>query len=182
MTLRLLNPQGIAGIAASLCLGLLLILQKGETRHWKKQSGQFEQMYRDEQSALAGTVANYRAAADRARAADLANIERVKAEQSTINERISDDFEKRLAAARAAAANISSGRLRIEAGSTAADPGVGGNTSVPGLAASTGQSHEVTGQDRLPDALLATEQAIQLDELIKWLKAQSEVDANGDRN
>jgi hypothetical protein len=178
MILRLLNPQGIAGIAASLCLGLLLILQKGETRHWRKQSGQFERMYREGEAALAGTLANYRAAVEQARAADRANVERVKAEQLTINERISDDFEKRLAAARAAAANISNGRLRVEAGPTAADPGVGGNTSVPGLAASTGQSPEATRQDRLPDALLATEQAIQLDELIKWVIRQREVDPN----
>ena len=47
MILRLLNAQGIAGLAASLCLALLLVLQKGETRHWKKQSSQFEQLYRE---------------------------------------------------------------------------------------------------------------------------------------
>jgi hypothetical protein len=179
MILRFLNPQGIAGIAASLCLGLLLILQKGETRHWKKQSGQFEQMYRDGEAALAGTVANYRAAADQARAADLANVERVKAEQSTINERISDDFEKRLAAARATAANISNKRLRIEAGSASADPGGGGAAPMSRVVASSDQSPEAAGQDRLPDALVATEQAIQLDELIKWVIRQREVDPNG---
>ena len=36
MILRLLNIQGIAGIAVSLALGLLLVIQKAETRHWKK--------------------------------------------------------------------------------------------------------------------------------------------------
>ncbi len=35
MILRLLNVQGIAGLAAAVALTLLLLLQKGETRHWK---------------------------------------------------------------------------------------------------------------------------------------------------
>ena len=130
MLLRLLNPQGIAGIAVSLCLGLLLILQKGETRHWRKQSGQFEQLYRGEQAAFATTVANYRAAADAARAADKANAERVAAEQRAINERISNDFEARLAAARAAAH-----RLRGEADRAATHSGGRANAPVPGLPA-----------------------------------------------
>ena len=39
---------------------------------------------------------------------------------------------------------------------------------------------QATGADRLPvpDALTATEQAIQLDELIKWVRAQAKVDNN----
>ena len=173
--LRLLNPQGFAGLATSLCLALLLVLQKGETRHWKKESGRYEQMYRDGEAALAGTVANYRAAAEGAHAADRANAERVKSEQAAINERISDDFEKRLAAARAAAH-----RLPIEARAAATDPGGRGRTSVPGLSAAAGQSPQTAGEDRLPDSLIATEQAIQLDELIKWVKAQAKVDPNVD--
>jgi len=66
MLLRLLNPQGIAGLAAAACLAVLLLLQKAETRHWKKQSASFEQLYRGEQATLTGTVANYRVAADQA--------------------------------------------------------------------------------------------------------------------
>jgi hypothetical protein len=169
MILRLLNPQGIAGLAVSLCLGLLLILQKGETRHWRKQSGQFEQLYRAEQAAHAGTVANYRAAAEAARAADRANAERVAAAQHAINERISHDFEARLAAAR-----ISADRLRRE-GNAPAHPGGGGNPPVPGLSAAPGGPAQAAGENGLPDRLVATEQAIQLDELIKWVKAQAQV-------
>lgn len=178
--LRLLNPQGIAGLAASLCLALLLALQKGETRHWKKQSGQYEQMYRDAQSAFAGTVADYRAAAEQARLADRANADRVKAEQAAINERISNDFENRLAAARAAAANISLERLRVETRAAAADPGARRATPMPVLADAAGGSSEAARKDGLPaaDRLLATEQAIQLDELIKWIRAQAKVDNN----
>ena len=35
MILKLLNWQGIAGIALSLALGVMLLIQKGETHHWK---------------------------------------------------------------------------------------------------------------------------------------------------
>jgi hypothetical protein len=179
MILRLLNWQGIAGLAATIGIGLLLIIQKVETAHWKKQSASFEQLYRQEQSALATTVANYRAAADQARTADQANATRVAADQSAINERTANDFETRLAAARADAADIASGRLRV-ATQAAADSGAGGNAPVSGLPAPPGGPAQASGQDRLPqsDALTATEQAIQLDELVKWVKAQAAVDPN----
>lgn len=173
MILRLFNPQGIAGLAASLCLGLLLILEKGETRHWRKQSGQFERLYRGEQAALAMTIANYRAAAEAARQADHENAQRVAAEQRAINERTTNDLEARLAAARTAA-----DRLRREAGSTATDPGSRGNSPMPGLSTPPGRADRAPGQDRLSDALIATEQAIQLDELIKWVRRQHSVDPN----
>ena len=180
MILRLLNPQGIAGIAASLCLALLLIIQKGETRHWKKQSGQYEQLYRSEQSAFAQTVANYRAAADQARAADRANAERVAVEQRAINERTQNDFEARLAAARAAAE-----RLRRD-GKAAADFRDRGEPSVPRLPVAAGRPSEGADPDGLSVGakelnwrLIATEQAIQLDELIQWVRAQAGIDPNG---
>ncbi len=51
---RLLNIQGIAGLAVSVCLALLLVIQKGDTRHWRKQSDQFQQLYRGEQAHSPG--------------------------------------------------------------------------------------------------------------------------------
>ena len=178
MILRFLNPQGIAGLAAAVVLALLLLLQKGETRHWKKQSAQFEQLYAREQAALAGTVANYRAAADAARAADRANLERVAAQQQGISERTEHDLEERLAAARSLAR-----RMRAEGAGAAADPGDGRATAMPALPASAGRPGEAAGEDRLPaaDRLIATEQAIQLDELIKWVRAQAAVETQGSR-
>src|ERR1700760_1072052 len=104
MIARLLNWQGIAGIVAGISLGILLLVQKAETSHWKKQSANFEQLYHQDQAAFATTVANYRAAAGQALAADQANVDRVAADQRTINERTEHDFEVRLAAARADAA------------------------------------------------------------------------------
>jgi hypothetical protein len=174
--LRFLNIQGIAGIGVSLVLGLLLVLQKGETRHWKSESSRYEQLYAQEQAALAGTVANYRAAADAARAADKANLARVAEEQRTINERTSDDYEARLAAARTLAR-----RLRGRTATAAADPGAGGAAPMPRIPDAPGGAHESAAQDRLSlaDRELATEQAIQLDELIKWVRRQAAVDPNG---
>jgi hypothetical protein len=152
----------------------LLLIQRSETRHWKKQSTGFEQLYHREQAAFAGTLATYRAAAERARAADQANAIRVTAEQRAINERTANDYETRLAAARAAAQ-----RLRLAA-QTAADPGARGDASMPGLSAAAGNAAKAPSQDGLSDsdALIATEQAIQLDELIKWARAQAKVDNN----
>ena len=182
MILRLLNWQGIAGIAAALTLSVLLLVQKAETAHWKKQSASFEQLYQQEQAAFQTTVAEYRAAAEQARAADEANSNRVAAAQAAINQRTANDYQSRLAAARADAAKLSSGRLRLAA-EAAADPGARGNAPVPGLPAAARGSAESADQDRLPqsDALTATEQAIQLDELIKWIKAQTQVIPNQEK-
>lgn len=176
--LRFLNVQGAAGLAASIALALLLVLEKGETRHWKKQSGAFEQLYLREQAAMAGTVANYRTAAEAARAADAANLERVQQQQRAINERTAYAFEARLAAARAVAQ-----RLRGASAAAAADPGAGGAASMPRLPASPGGAAQAAGENGLPatDQLIATEQAIQLDELVKWVRAQAAVDRQGSR-
>jgi len=176
MILRFLGVRGIAGLAVALALIVLLLVQKGETRHWRKQSGQFEQLYHGEHAAFAGTVANYRAAAGAARAADSANLRRVEAEQAQINERTADDYQTRLANARARAE-----QLRLHAQAAAADPGARRGAPVPGLSAATGGAARAAGETGLSssDALTATEQAIQLDELIKWVRAQSAVDNDG---
>jgi hypothetical protein len=179
--LRLLNVQGIAGLAAALCLGLLRLIQKGETRHWKKQSGQYEQLYRGEQAAFAGTVANVRAAAEQARAADRANAERVRADQARINERTSHDFQARLADARSRYA-AAPGQLRGEAARGPANPGGGPAAAMPRLSVAAGGAAQSPGQDGFPksERLIATEQAIQLDELIKWIRKQAAVSPNMD--
>ena len=174
MMLGLLNWQGIGGIAASLTLGLLLIIQKGETSHWRKQSDTFEQLYHSEQAAFSTTVAQYRAVADQARAADEANLNRVAVDQAAINQRTANEFEARLAAARADARRL---RLQSEA---AADSRARRSASMPGLSAAPGGAAQGAGQNGLPltDRQIATEQAIQLNELIKWIRQQHAVDPN----
>jgi hypothetical protein len=173
--LRLFNVQGIVGLVASLALLGLLLLQKGETRHWRKQSGQFEQLYRDGQSAFARTVADYRAAADAARSADRAAADRLRASQNAITQRSTHDLEIRLADARARA-----DRMRGGARAASADSGRGRATAMPTLPGAAGSAAQAAGQGGLPpgDALSATEQAIQLDELIKWVRRQSALDPN----
>lgn len=172
MILRVLNWQGIAGIGAALALAVMLALQARETGRWKRESAAFEQRYRDEQTALGNAIAHVRAAADAARAADEANSARVLAEQRAITERTVNDFEERLAAARARAE-----RLRIDAAATS-HQSPGRDASVPAVPKSAPSAAEAAGQDGFPgaDRLIATEQAIQLDELIKWVRAQAEVD------
>jgi hypothetical protein len=174
MILKLLNWQGMAGIAVAFTLVVMLTVEKLEAVHWKKQSEKFEQLYQQEQAAFATTVANARAAADQARAADKANADRVAAAQNAINERTNDEFQTRLAAARAEL-----GRMRVDH-QAAADPGSRGDSPMPGLPASPAGTPQGAGQDRLPqgDRLTATEQAIQLDELIKWVRQQHSVDPN----
>lgn len=177
MILKFLNWQGIAGIGIALALSILLLVQKGETRHWKKQSAGFEQLYHSEQAAFATTVANYRAAAEKARADDQANVQRVTVEQAAINERTTHDFEARLAAARAAE------RLRRSGGPAATNSSAGRNAPMPGVPAPARGPVEAASQGGLPaeDALTATEQAIQLDELIKWVRSQAGVNPNAGR-
>jgi hypothetical protein len=179
MIFRLLNWQGIAGIAVAFSLLVMLTVQKLEAVHWKKQSESFEHLYHQEQEAFAATLANTRAAAQSARAADQANSARVAAEQSAITERTMNDFEARLAAARADAAKLNAGGLRVQP-EAAADSGPRRNAPLPGFPVATSRAAQVAGKNGLPqdDRLIATEQAIQLDELVNWVRAQAKVDNN----
>jgi hypothetical protein len=162
--------QGIVGLGCSLALALALVIQKGETRHWNKQSVRYEQLYRGEKAAHESTVANYRQAAAAAAAQDRANAVRVQTEQATINERTTNDLEARLADARARYARLHA--------SAAADSSGRPGAPVPAAAAAQRGVAQAAGQDGLPagDALIATEQAIQLDELIKAVRAVQRID------
>jgi hypothetical protein len=156
--------------AALAAAALLWLVQSRD--HWRDTARANELRFQQEQAAHAATVANYRAAAEQARLDDAANLARVRADQAAISERTANDFETRIASARAAAV-----RLREQAAAPAADPGAGGGAPMPGVPAAAGTVAQAAGEDRLPqsDRLLATEQAIQLDELIKWVRQQHAV-------
>jgi hypothetical protein len=158
-------------LGAALAVGALLWLVQSRG-HWRDEARANATLFHAEQAAHAATVANYRAAAEQARKADAANLARVKAEQSAINERTRDDYETRIAAARARA-----GELRRHAEATAPDSGLGRSAPMPRLPASARGAPEAAVQSRFPDAdrLIATEQAIQLDELVKWVRQQHAV-------
>lgn len=164
-----------AKLGLSLVAALALALLVHDRNHWKRLAASRQQQLAETKAAFDQTVANYRAAADQARKADAANAARVKAEQAHINERTADDYQTRIAAARDAYR-----RLLADAGS-AADRGGGGAAPVPGVPAAARGPAETAAEDGLPadDRELATEQAIQLDELIKWVRAQAGVDPNG---
>ena len=173
--LRLIGPQGITGIVVAACLGLLLMVQKVETRHWRKQSSRFEELARKGEADRARMVADFAAAAAAARTADRANTARVASEQSAINRSSRHDFEVRINRARADA-------LRLRQNPPAAtDRGSPIAATMPGLPASARGPAQPASQAGLPDSdrLIATEQAIQLDELIKWVRAQAAVDTTG---
>ena len=169
---RFLNLQGMIGIAAALLLLTLFLVKAGEARHWRKQSGRYEQLYLAEQGSRAQTIANYRAAAEAARKEDLAHAGRVAAEQRTISERTTHDLEARLADARARAV-----RLQLGQGTAGAAGGGRRAAAVPAAGAAPGAAGRSAEEDRfsLSDRLLATEQAIQLDELIKWVNGQASI-------
>ena len=96
MILRFLNIQGIAGIAVGLALAIMLVIQKGETRHWRKQSASSSSSIAQSEPRSPGPSPMYRAAADQARAADQANAARVAASQEAISERTANDIKPAL--------------------------------------------------------------------------------------
>jgi len=161
-------------LGAAVAVGALLWLVQSRD-HWRDEARANAGLFHAEQAAHSATIANYRAAADQARREDAANLARVKAAQAQITERTANDYESRIASARADAL-----RLREQAGSAATDPRASGGAQVPRIPAPAGGASETAGEDRLPqsDRLLATEQAIQLDELIKWVRAQAAVPVN----
>jgi hypothetical protein len=172
------NWQGLLGLILGITLGSMLLIQKGETRHWRKQSNGFEQLYHREQAAFAQTVTNYRAAADAARAADKAHADRVLAEQAAINKERDASYEARIADARARAERAE--RLR-QAAVASAHPGSPGAAPVPGSVPAAGGPNGPAPQVGLSpdDALIATEQAIQLDELERWVKGNLGINRTG---
>ncbi len=110
-----------------------------------------------------------------AEASDKANKARVENQQGQINQRSSHDFDTRIADARARSERLRSPTAR---GSV---EGSRGAASVPSVPLAPSKPAEGASQDGLPpdDALIATEQAIQLDEIIKWVNAQHAIDVNG---
>ncbi|MBD3728743.1 MAG: hypothetical protein IE933_03475 [Sphingomonadales bacterium] len=136
-----------------------------------------------EKLAHRATIENYQRAARIAQQKAEANVARVKAAQEKASQEIVDDYKARLAAARDRAARIE--RLR-SASPAATDPGRTAAAGVPAAGAAPGRAGEAPGEDRLPsagaltaaDALLCTEQAIQLDALIDWVLAQAAIDTS----
>lgn len=168
-----------AKLVVALGCALLLFLLVHDRNRWKAKTAHYAQLLAGERAAHGATQASYRAAAERARRADAENLSRVKSQQAQINQRSANDYESRIAAARAAAQ-----RLRLNTAAVPADPGTGRAAPVPGIPAAPGRAAQTAGKDGFPDPdrLIATEQAIQLDELIQWVRRQSEVPVDARRD
>lgn len=173
-----INLQGWIGLGSTVILAALLGLSAFKADHWHATALTNENLYRAEQVAHRQTIINYQNAAQKAQAADLANADRVKAEQAAINERTKTDYEARLANARAEYARLV--RSYAAASGHSGGPAAAG---VSGSGGSAGGPDGATAEDGLPlsDRLLATEQAIQLDELIKWVGKNLGVNYSGSR-
>lgn len=132
-------------------------------------------LHEAEQLAHLGTIANFIDAGQQAQRDAEANAARVKVEQERITDATLATYRADLAALRA--------RFdRLRAGPAAADPRGAYPAGLPGAGNAAGRAAQAPGQDRLPaghltlaDALIASEQALQLNALIDWIEAQSAV-------
>lgn len=133
---------------------------------------------KDVQNAFDQTVAAYRLKAAEIKAQDEANLRRVQAETAANDKERRDAYANRIAAANATAA-----RLRDQLKARANSSGESG-TSMSGVSASTDGIVENPYEAgfSVSDRLIATEQAIQLDELIKWVKHQASIPVNNEES
>ena len=139
------------------------------------------------------TITEYRNAQAEATRQAAENLARVKAEQDAETRRIVDGYEKRIADARSRAAALVRMRAQV-AGAGAAGGATPAGVSGPGDAAAGADAaaddrgfpawRVTAGRTDCPadrvcltfeEALTATEQSIQLDELISWVEAQARI-------
>jgi hypothetical protein len=153
---------GLLGALAA--LGALFWLIESRN-HWRDQA-------KATQASFDQTVLNYRTAAAQARKADADNKAKVEADQRAINESTAHEYEARIAAVRARYE-----RLQPRTGTVASGPRA---TPVSVVSNTPSGANPAPAQDGLSadDRLTATEQAIQLEELIKWVNGQTAANAH----
>lgn len=175
--LAFIGWRGLLGIVVAAFLSIQLIAKDHQLDAAASSRDHFESLYHGEQGAHLQTKLNYMFAATKAREADAANKARAEAEQRANNERQKADYENRIARARADYQRL----LHLKA---AGNPGSAGTAPVPGGSA-PGSGASPAPQDNglsLGERLIATEQAIQLDELIDYVDGLLKVDMEGDKN
>ena len=157
-------------------IALLLLAcgaQELRVRGLRSDLQEARQQVRDEKAAHELTIANVRAAAEKARADDAAHARRVERDQNHVSEEVSRDYQDQLVDLRRRY-----DALRVRLGKTPADPGSAEGEAVPGLSGPSPGSDGAAGQDGLPaeDALIASEIALRLKALQDWIKGQLEVE------
>lgn len=136
-----------------------------------------EALLTDTQAAFVDTIVNFTAASAKAQADAEANVIRVRLDQEKITDATVTRYRADLGSLRARFDRL---RARDAAAGAAgrADP-----AGLPGAGDTASGAAAPTGEDRLPapgalsldDALIASEQALQLNALIDWVEAQAAV-------
>lgn len=124
-------------------------------------------------TAHAQLQSDVRARTAEAKVVDAANVIRVERDQSSVTQETDRDYQTQLADLRARY-----DALRVRAGAAKANPGGGGTPPVSRVPGAAGSADGSASEDGLPpeDALIASEQALQLDALQKWVKGQADVE------
>jgi len=117
------------------------------------------------------TQSNYRETLATARAADAEHARAVETAQQEVTNAVSSDYQSRVAAVRARYDSLLRD-VRVEAAA-----GGRGSTAVPGVPVAASGPDAASAQAGLPagDALIATEQAFQLEALQSWVRGQGAV-------
>lgn len=166
--LKQLDAQGWVGLVVSLLLAVVVVHYWSEARHWKKLSDNYQKLYITDHQAFGQTVLNYRAAAAAQKADEEEKNARTVSHQQAVNQEISDEYETRLAAARAQLS-------RLQA--SAAHPGSAAGAGVPSVSPPAGGPADPAA-DGLSLRYTCTAQGLQLDELIRWVTRQHAIDPN----
>lgn len=150
-------------------------------RGWIETAEQFERERDAERAAHRQTKTDYRNAQIEAARLESQRLDRVRTEQQEITDAVEADYSARLADARTRAERLREDLRTRSAARSAADP-----IAMPGLSAAGAGTSAAAENTRLPSGteqlerdLIATEQAIQLDALIDWLKRQAAVEVSG---
>ncbi len=136
---------------------------------WRANNGLHDAI-KAERAAHVQTVANYRAAQAKAELAQKANLARVSNQQRNITDETLDGYNRRVADLRARYQRLLAQGNRSTSGSSDLPAVPGRPAAVDAKAHENGLSPQ--------DALIASEQALQLDELITWVERQSKVETS----
>lgn len=148
-----------------------------EVHHWHSSATNLTTELNQQIANNKQLVLDYTTAAKIAKAQDDANLNRVKVEAAQQNERTDNEYQ-----ARVNNLNVELARLRSQSRSTS-NPGSPPTAPVPGVPTSPVSVDPKSCSNELLTLdcrFIASKQAVQLDELIKWVNSIHSVNVNGD--
>jgi hypothetical protein len=159
----------IVGGLGCLILGFMLHQSQGQTRAANGRSAAWEALFHKEQSAFRETIANVRRATAQAKADDAAHALKVERDQTNRTQEVSSEYQARLADLRRRydALRMQPGPAKVGLGNS----GGGGAAPVPGLPEPAGGPDAAAA----PDRFNAEANALQLEELQRWIREQQAV-------